>query len=264
MSRRTSYESGTPCWIDLNSPDIDASIRFYSSVFGWDHDDQHDDQNDRIYTNFTKDGALVAGLGPQQPGTDGAPALWTSYVAVDDVDAASAKANAAGGTITLPPMDVMDHGRMAMVADPAGAVIAMWQPRQHKGAEVVNEPDTWSWNELMSRDIDAAVRFYTDVFGWNYQIMDMPSGAYHVIEGGEEGGLGGLMAMPDEVPGAVPSYWGVYFTVADADATIAKAQQAGATKMWGPDDSPVGRMAGLVDPHGAMFSILQPAPRTEG
>lgn len=263
MSRRTSYEPGTPCWIDLNSPDVDASTDFYTSLFGWDHEDQHDEDGTRIYTNFSKDGALVAGLGGQQPGMEGMPAMWTSYIAVEDVDASVKAAEGAGGKTVMPAMDVMDQGRMAMVKDPASAVIAMWQAGEHKGAEVVNEPDTWSWNELLSRDIDAAKPFYSDVFGWTYQTMDMPSGPYYVIEGGDEGGLGGLMAMPQQLPEDVPSFWGVYFTVADADATIATAEQSGGSKMWGPDDSPIGRMAGLTDAHGGMFTVLQPAPSQE-
>lgn len=262
MTTRTSYDPGTPCWIDLTSPDTDASTAFYSGLFGWDAEDQHDPDGNHIYTNFSRDGQLVAGMAPQQPEMAGMPPIWNTYVATSDVDTTTKKVEEAGGTVMLPPMDVMTQGRMAVYADPSGAVVSAWQPGEHVGAAVCNEADAWSWNELMSRDLDRALAFYTDVFGWHYDPQDMPGGmTYHVVEGGDEGGLGGLMDMPDEISDEVPSYWGVYFTVDDCDATVDRARELGGGVLMEPMDmGGVGRMATLHDPMGGTFNVMQPAP----
>ncbi|MDH3306427.1 MAG: VOC family protein, partial [Acidimicrobiia bacterium] len=192
-----SYPAGTPCWIDLMSPDVDASKSFYQSVFGWDAEDNFDDEGNRIYTQFKQGDHIVAGLGGQAPGMEGMPAFWNTYIASDDVAATAAAVTEAGGTVMMPPMQVMDAGHMAIFADPTGAAFSVWQANEHRGAGIANEPNTWSWNELMSRDIDTAKDFYSAVFGWEYEAMDMgPGGTYHVIKGGEHNGLGGLMAMP--------------------------------------------------------------------
>lgn len=259
MSTRDGYAAGTPCWIDLMTPDVDAATTFYTSLFGWSAEDSHDDDGTRIYTNFLRDGQVVAGMGEQPEQMAGMPPVWSTYVATDDVDATTAKVQEAGGSVMMPAMDVMDVGRMAIYSDPTGAAISVWQAGRHKGADVCNEPNTWSWNELMSRDIEAATAFYTAVFGWEYDGMEMPFGTYHVIRGGDEGGLGGLMPMPPDVPAEVPSYWTVYFTVEDADATIARATELGGQLVHGPDDMAIGRLATIQDPQGGVFMIMQPA-----
>ncbi|WP_151526281.1 VOC family protein [Serinicoccus kebangsaanensis] len=259
MSTRESYEAGTPCWVDLMTPDVDAATTFYTSLFGWTAEDSHDESGTRIYTNFLLEGQLVAGMGAQPDDMTGMPPFWSSYVATDDVDATTATVEQAGGTVMMPPMDVMDQGRMAIYGDPAGAAISVWQAGAHHGAAVCNEPGTWAWNELMSRDIEASTAFYTAVFGWEYDGMEMPFGTYHVIRGGDEGGLGGLMAMPPDVPAEVPSYWTVYFLVEDADAAIDRARELGGRLVHGPDDMPVGRLATIEDPQGGVFMVMQPA-----
>lgn len=259
MSTRTSYEPGTPCWIDLMTPDVDESKTFYSDLFGWDARDEFDDEGSRIYTNFRHGGDQVAGMGGQPPEMEGAPPVWNTYVAVEDVDASAEAVEAAGGTVMMPPMEVMDQGRMAIFADPTGAVVSVWQPDGHTGAEVVNEPDTWAWNELLTRDVDGALEFYQQVFGWTYQAMEMPMGTYHVVAGSDEGGIAGVMAMPDGIPEQVPSHWLVYFLVADAQATVDRATELGATVAHGPEPSGVGILATLHDPLGATFAIMQPA-----
>jgi predicted enzyme related to lactoylglutathione lyase len=262
MPEFTSHPAGTPNWVDLMSPDIDASKAFYTAVFGWDADDQLDDDGNRIYVMFSIDGKNVAGLGGQPPGMpEGMPPVWNTYVATDDVAATAEKVTAAGGSVMMPPMQVMDAGEMAIFTDPGGAAFSVWKAGQHIGSQVCNENNTYSWNELMTRDLDNALPFYSAVFGWTYESQDMgPMGTYHVIAGGASGGLGGLMAMPPDVPDMVPNHWGVYFTVASVDATVASITSAGGQVVNGPMDIPgVGRMATVHDPAGGNFNVMQPA-----
>ncbi len=261
MPTFTSHAVGTPCWVDLMSPDVDAAKAYYGAVFGWTAEDQSDGDGNYTYTMFHQDGKAVAGMGAQPPAMAGMPPVWNSYVAVDDPAAVVAKAEAAGGQVMMPPMQVMEAGEMAIIADPTGAAISLWKAGEHFGAEVTNEPDTWSWNELMTRDIDAALAFYAEVFGWTYDQMDMgPAGTYNVIAGGENNGLGGLMPMPPGMPDMVPNHWAVYFTVSDLEATLAKATGNGGMVTNGPMEIPgIGHSAAVHDPSGGSFMLMQPA-----
>lgn len=259
MAHRDSYDHGTPAWIDLSSPDVDASKDFYGALFGWDAEDSFEGET-RIYTNFSKDGRAVAGLGAQQPEMAGMPPIWSTYIGVDDADAVLAAAEAAGGQVLMPTMQVMDQGSMAILADPTGAVVSLWQAGAHTGAQLVNEPDTWSWNELMTRDLPAATAFYGDVFGWTTSVaMDMGPelGPYLVVAGDDPDGVAGMMGMPPGMPEQVPNHWNVYFTVADLDASLARVAELGGKLVNGPDDSPVGRLATVHDAHGGSFSLIQ-------
>lgn len=258
MSTRTTYQAGTPCWIDLTAPDVDAATAFYTGLFGWEAVDQFDDEGNRIYTNFTRDGQVVAGMGQQQPEMAGMPPIWNTYFATDDVDATLAKVEEAGGQVMMPAMDVMTQGRMGVFADPSGAVVSLWEAGEHHGAQLVNVPGTWSWNELMTRDLDGALPFYSTVFGWATDAMDMPMGPYHVVRGGEEGGLAGMMGMPPDMSDEVPNHWMVYFTVEDAEATAARVRELGGTVVFGPEMSGVGILATMHDPQGGNFSVMQP------
>jgi predicted enzyme related to lactoylglutathione lyase len=259
MPEFTSHAAGSPCWVDLMSPDIDASKSFYEAVFGWTGDDEHDPEGNRVYVTFRLDGKVVAGLGGQPPGMETMPAIWNTYVCVDDPAATVAAATDAGGSVMMPPMQVMDAGHMAILADPTGATISLWKPGGHFGSELCNEPDTWSWSELMTRDVDTALTFYSAVFGWTYAPHDMGDFVYQVIEGGENDGWGGIMPMPSEVPDMVPNHWAVYFSVADTSATSAKVTAGGGQAVQEPMDIPgVGRMATFHDPHGGSFATLQP------
>jgi predicted enzyme related to lactoylglutathione lyase len=242
------------------SPDVDASKVFYTAVFGWDATDQLDDDGNRIYVSFTLDGKSVAGLGGAMPGAAPMPAIWNTYVCSDDVESTVGKVAAAGGSVMMPPMQVMTAGHMAIIADPTGAVISVWQPGDHPGAQLTNEPNTWAWNELLTRDVGAALPFYTAVFGWDFDDTDMgPTGTYYTIKGGENGGWGGAMAMPPEMPEMAPNHWTVYFSIADTDATVAAVTSNGGQVVRPPMDAPgVGRITIFHDPQGGNFSTLQP------
>lgn len=258
MATRDHYDAGTPCWIDLSAPDVDGAAAFYSTLFGWSTEDQFDDDGVRIYTNFMRADHVVAGMGQQQPEMANMPAMWNTYVATDDVAATVAAVEEAGGAVMLPPMEVMTEGSMAVFADPAGAVVSVWQAGDHIGATLVNEPNTWSWNELMTRDVDGALGFYEAAFGWETDAMDMGEmGTYHVVRGGEEG-IAGMMAMPPDMPAQVPNHWVVYFLVDDAQATADRAVELGGMVAHGPQPSAVGVLATIHDPQGGSFAIMQP------
>jgi uncharacterized protein len=151
---------------------------------------------------------------------------------------------------------VMDVGRFAFVSDPAGAVIGLWQPRRHTGAEIVNEPVSLTWNELNTRDVEGAKPFYAAIFGWEADTSQMGDVEYTTWKlGGKP--VGGMAAIPAQVPPEVPSHWLAYFAVADTDATVQAAQNGGARLLRGPDDVPAGRFAVLADPHGAVFGVVR-------
>jgi len=228
MPEFSSYDAGTPCWTDLMSNDIDAAKTFYGTVFGWEAEDQFDPEGNRIYVNLSQDGKEVAGLGGIPPGMEGMPSVWNTYIATEDCEAVAAKVTEAGGQVMMPPMQVMEAGSMAVFADPTGAAFSVWQAGQHIGAHVFNEPNTFAWHELLTRDVETAKPFYSQVFGWEYEGQDMgPMGTYTVIAGGENGGLGGIMAMPDDVPAEAPNHWMPYLTVADIHATVGAIADAG-------------------------------------
>jgi hypothetical protein len=184
--------------------------------------------------------------------------VWLTYVNVDDADATVAKVTAAGGTVFMEPMDVMEAGRMALFADPVGAVIGLWQPGQHTGAELANEPGTYCWSELITTDLDASKAFYAAVFGWGAEEQGPPGGPPAYTEwklGGRS--MGGMMEKSPQMPAEMPPSWGVYFAVSDTDATVAKAQELGGSLFMGPMDIEPGRIAVLADNLGVVFNVLQ-------
>jgi predicted enzyme related to lactoylglutathione lyase len=256
------YASGTPSWVDLSSPDLDRSASFYGELFGWDTTEPGPVEETGGYRMFTSGGNLVAGLGPIMQ--EGQPSVWTTYVSVDDADGTAAKVREAGGQVFVEPMDVMDAGRMAVFADPSGAVFGTWQPGEHKGAELVNEPVSLTWNELATRDTAACETFYSAVFGWKPDTQEFGGQPYTVWMNGDRG-IAGMMAMGDQFPAEAPPHWGVYFAVADTDATADKAKELGATVIAGPMDIPnVGRFAALLGPTGEFFSVIKSVPPSEG
>ena len=251
MPEFSEYTPGTPCWIDLQTSDIESCATFYRSLFGWDRQDLGPEAGG--YGFFLKDGKMVAGVMRRMD--EQAPIAWTNYVCVNDADATAARASQNGGTTFVEPMDVMTAGRMAVFADPIGAVIGLWQPGDHKGAQLANETAAWSWSECVTRDVDRAKSFYTGVFGWKatpFEGMD-----YTVFEN-DGRGIGGCMAMPEAMPKEAPSFWLTYFSVADADAAAAKARDLGGNVAGQPTDIPnVGRFAVVTDPQGATFGVFQ-------
>jgi predicted enzyme related to lactoylglutathione lyase len=247
---RNEYAPGTPSWVDLGTSDLDAAAAFYEGLFGWDCQSAGPEEETGGYRMFFYKGRPQAGLGPQQnPG----PPYWTTYVSVADADETAAKVEPAGGVVIVAPMDVLDVGRMAVFADPTGAVISIWQPGTHPGAGVVNEPNTLCWNELSTRDTAAAQKFYEAVFGWG--VSDNAGGQY--FEWQNAGAtVGGMMPMPPSMPSEVPSHWLVYFAVSDTDAAVATATKLGGGVTMPATDMEPGRIAVMSDPQGAMFAVI--------
>jgi len=256
MPAFTSYPTGTPSWVDLQAPDPKAAQAFYGSLFGWTINDLGPEAGG--YAMFLKDGAQVAGVGPTQH--EAQPSAWTSYIGVVDAEATVARATIAGATILLEPMQVMNAGHMALFADPTGAVLGLWQPGEHKGAEVANEPDTWCWNELNTRDTAKATSFYRHVFEWDAESSEMGPTMTYTEWKNNGATVGGMMDMPPMVPAEVPAHWLVYFAVSDTDATVAAAEKGGATTLMPATDIPAGRFAVLADPAGATFAVIKLNP----
>ena len=247
MGERTEYAPGTPSWVDVISPDVEASKRFYGEVMGWDAVDAAPGEDAGGYVMFMLNGKRVAGLGPAP---DGAPPMWTPYMTVDDVDAAAAKVAELGGRTLMPPMDVLDSGRMAVFQDPIGAVFAVWQPRNHIGAELVNDPGSFCWSEIDAPDPAPVLPFYTELFGWEAEPSEMGGIEYTLLklDGRNIGGASKAEGPPR---------WGVSFAVEDPDAATAKASELGGTVLMEPQDMPIGRFAVLADPFGAFFGIIR-------
>jgi len=248
------YAAGTPSWVDLMTSDPEGARGFYGQMFGWEFDIGPAETGH--YTICKLHGQYVAGIGGE-PAPQGMPTAWTTYIATDDVDGAAKRIHDAGGRLNMEPMDVMDQGRMAIAADPTGAVFGLWQAGEHPGASLVNQPGAVAWNELATRDLDAVRAFYTAVFGYDWEDVDTGGGPRYATfwVGGRM--VGGAMQMNEQWPANIPSHWMVYFAVDDADATAAGAQRLGGGTISPPMDSPYGRFTQLRDPQGGVFTAIQ-------
>lgn len=250
----TQYPNGVFNWVDLSTTDVDGAKAFYGGLFGWSFDDRPTDVGS-VYSMAQLHGHNVAGMGPLPPDqqAQGVPAYWSSYVKHDDADGVAARVAEAGGTLLMPPMDVMQEGRMLIAMDPTGAMFGVWQPRNHIGAELVNMADTLVWNELQTRDAGAALSFYGHVFGWTHR--QDASGYYVLAADGRQ--QAGMMQM-DESWGDVPPNWAVYFLAESIEKTVARAQQLGGVIMVPPTPAgEMGRFAVIQDPQGAVFTAME-------
>ena len=263
MAEAKTATLNKPGWVDLSSTDAAGSREFYSKLFGWSVDIAEDPQYGG-YGMFKVNGKEVGGVGsvqnPQQP------TAWTVYILVDSADDAAQRATQAGGQVIAPPFDVGDQGRMAIIADPSGAMVGVWQGGAHAGWEAYGITGAVCWTELTSRNFEAARKFYADVFGWEPTKSELttPDMEYwtFTLNDGEQSFAGG-MATPPQVPAEVPSYWQPYFAVDNADETAKRATELGAHLLVEPADIPqTGRFAIIHDPQGGVFGILQPLPRS--
>ena len=260
MSEGKEYAPGSFCWADLVAREVGVAKDFYTSLFGWTFEDRPV-MDEAVYTMFSKDGKQACAMFEMFPGMleSGHPSFWQSYVTVESADEAVKKAVELGGHAAQEPCDVLDVGRMAMIRDPAEAFLCLWQPKAHKGAEVMNEPGAITWNELLTKDVERAGSFYAELFGWTSTVTPNPAGGdYMVFMSGEEPRAGMLELQPDM--GEMPPHWGVYFQVESLDAALDKAKSLDGQGTFPPLEIPdVGRIGGIMDPQGACFTAMESA-----
>ncbi len=273
MPERDGYIPGVPCWVDTSQPDPAAAVEFYRGLFGWELEDVMPPGSEAMYFMARLRGRAVAAVG-SIPEAAPQMAAWSTYVWVESADDAASKVRGAGGEVLMEPFDVMDAGRMAVFTDPEGAVFCVWQAKEHRGAEIVNENGSVVFNGLNTRDAQRAKEFYGSVFGWT--TLDLGGGTemwtmpgygdhlerYHpdlreqVAEVGGPPGFEDVVASINPIAddqADTPAHWSVTFAVDDADATAAKATELGGTVMMPPFDAPWVRMTIISDPQGATF-----------
>jgi predicted enzyme related to lactoylglutathione lyase len=188
----------------------------------------------------------------------GHPSAWTTYLATDDAAATAARVTAAGGTLMQEPIEVMEHGVMAIGTDVTQAGFGLWQAKAHIGFQLANAANAVTWNEMMSRDFEKAKAFYAAVFGYTYTDMSADGFKYATIEVGGNT-VGGIGELPAEVPAEVPAHWRVYFDVDDADKAAAQVVELGGQVISPPRDMPYGRYADVTDAQGGHFSVIKSA-----
>ena len=280
MRERDGYIPGVPCWVDTSQPDPEAGVAFYSGLFGWEFEDVMPPGSPGQYFVARLGGGDVAAVG-SQPEEAPPAAVWNTYIWVDSADETAAKVTAAGGRVLMEPFDVMSAGRMAVCADPEGAAFCAWQAKEHRGARIVNEPGSLNFNDLNTRDPEAAKAFYGAVFGWKVLALDggfamwtLPGYGDHLeqsdpgfrermAEGGAPAGFEDVVASLVPIAGDqpdTPPHWGVTFAVDDADATARKAAELGGQVVVAPFDAPWVRMTVLTDPQGATFTASKFVP----
>jgi predicted enzyme related to lactoylglutathione lyase len=248
MGERTSYTPGTFSWTELATSDAEDAKRFYTALLGWEYEDNPIGDG-VVYSMARRAGKNVAALyGSDQP------PHWNCYVTVESADDTAARAADAGGRVLQAPFDVLDVGRMAVIADPAGAALCVWEPRASIGAELVNAPGAMTWNDLVTSDPMAASRFYGEVFGWDFnEIPD--AGGYHVIVNGERSN-GGMMPIDPNGPNAqTPPSWMPYFGHEDLERALGEARALGGRVFAGPMQMAAGAIAVLGDPQDAVFAL---------
>ncbi|MFL6161311.1 MAG: VOC family protein [Jatrophihabitantaceae bacterium] len=253
-TRNTPFAAGTPCWVDLLSSDTGKAQQFYADVLGWTAEESGTEFGG--YVNFSSDGHRVAGMVANREET-GTPDFWNTYLSTDDLNATLEAAVNAGANVIAPAMAVGDLGSMGIVADPAGAVVGLWQPGQHTGFGKYNEPGSVTWDELHSKDFETSKSFYSQVFGWQLEPTS-DTDEFRYCTGQVNGEpVAGVMDSARFLPPEVPSMWTVYFSTADVDAACERATAGGGRLIRPPEDTPFGRIAELADPTGAMFKLHQ-------
>lgn len=257
MASMGKHANGSPVWFELATGDQAGARTFYAALMGWQHQD-HPISEGQHYSIFERDGAEVAAAYTMMPeqSVSGMPPHWDVYFQVADVDGCAQKAKALGGSVVVEPMEVMEHLRMAVLADPQGAVFCVMQPRQHTGVGRLRQDYSVTWVELATRDLDAACRFYSELLGWSLTEHPGAPAAYRLI-GTADGNVGGMMQMTEEW-GDLPSHWSIYLQTPDIQASVATATAQGARLNVPVFEAPgVGHIAQLSDPGGAWFYLIQ-------
>jgi predicted enzyme related to lactoylglutathione lyase len=252
VGERTSHEPGTFSWVDLATSDPDGAKAFYPRLFGWQYEDTVGAAG--TYTMFRIDGKDVAACFAQ--GAGDAPPHWNSYVTVHSVDASVSRAAELGGSVAMPGRDVEGIGRMAVITDPTGAPFALWEAHGQAGAELVNAPGALCWNDLGTTDVDGAMAFYGELFGWTYEkrLEEDPLRYMRIHNGDSENGSVHLQGEDEH---GTPPHWDVYFATRDVDASNSKLAELGGEVLVPPLEVPAGgRVSVVADPQGAAFGLF--------
>jgi uncharacterized protein len=295
MPLRNGYIPGVPCWVDASEPEPQAAVDFYSGLFGWQVEDSLPPDSDGHYFIARHEATTtsifdlsrqklqgdVAGI-RSIPESAPPMAMWNTYFWVDGADEAASKVKDAGGSVVTEPFEFIDACRMAVCTDPEGAAFGVWEAKNHKGAQLVNDPGALVFNGLNTRDVEAARSFYAAVFGWQTGSIGAGSQGWTLPGYGdwleqehhpdlrkqmEEAGapqgfedvVAAIVPMTDDQPDT-PAHWGVTFATDDTDATAEKAAELGGTVIVSPFDAPWStsgytiRVTVLADPQGATFS----------
>ena len=256
MGERTSYEPGTFSWADLSTSDVEGAKRFYGDLFGWEIEDMPAGEGATYSMGRLRDRyvAAIAELRDEEK-SQGIPPHWNNYVTVDDLEASTDRARQLGGNVLVEPFDVLEAGRMAVLQDPTGAVFMVWEPRDHIGAGLVNEPGCLTWNDLSTPDPDAAREFYGGLFGWRAEAVDAPGVDYSVWYNGDRTN-GGMLRITEQMQG-IPPNWMPYFAVESVEDTTRKIEAGGGKRVVGPSEVPYGRFVVATDPQSAHFAIFE-------
>ncbi len=279
---RDGYVPGVPCWVDTSQPEPEAAVAFYGGLFEWDFEDVMLPGSAGAYFIARLRGADVAAVG-SQPESGPTMAVWNTYVWVESADDAASRVEDAGGRLVIAPFDVVDACRVAVFADPEGAAFRVWQAKEHKGAQIVNEPGSLNFNGLNTRDAEAAKSFYGSMFGWETLRLEGGAMAWtlpgygdfvqqsdpelreRMAEAGVPEGFEDVIAtlnpIADDQPDVL-AHWSVTFAVDDADATAERAAELGGEVVVPPFDAPFVRMTVITDPQGATFTASKFVPQS--
>ena len=251
MGKRTEYEPGTFSYVELSTSDAEAAKSFYGGIFGWDYEDTElpEEAGGGTYTTCNVQGDSAAAI---FKGDGSMPPHWNNYITVESAEVAKDRATELGGEILMGPIDVMGFGHMVAIADPTGGAFMAWEPKQTPGAQRVNDPGCFTWTELHTPDVDAALEFYTGMFGWGTDEMETGDGPrYVVVKVGDRSNGGVMDAQEGE-----PPKWMPYFTVESREEAVAKAGDGGGNVLAQMEFGP-GLIAVMSDPQGAMFGVFE-------
>jgi predicted enzyme related to lactoylglutathione lyase len=249
----TRRPHGAPCWVSLLVHNLDATQEFYSRLFGWQF--TRGPQPFGPYVRAELNGLPVAGLG-EIPKDRRLPTAWTTYFASNDVDLTAGRIRGCGGTVGVGPLDAAAAGRMAIASDPLGAVFGVWQPKQEGGAELLGEPGTLAWNELLTRETSTVGRFYACVFGCRTEAVVSADFDYMTLHVGGRP-VAGIQGVGRALPRDRGAHWMTYFAVKDTDDAARHVAELGGHVLRPPRDSHYGRVAMVADCEGAVFSLIR-------
>lgn len=244
--------AGEPCWADLMTSDLPRAREFYTRLFGWTTQESGPEYGD--YVTFQMGGEDVAGMGAQEPDST-LPDAWTTYLAVTDADATVAAARAAGAEVLAEPMDVGAIGRMAILMDPTGAPIGIWEAHEFTGFGLVDAAGAPVWHELNTRDFARAIDFYTRVFGWKPVVLSDTDDFRYSTIGAEGTMVAGVFDAADHLPDSTPSHWQLYLGVKDVHAAAVTVTELGGTVIREPWTAEFGTFSLVTDPTGALFVL---------